>query len=119
MSESLIKDIRVFNQDKEIFISKKYNSYGYRIFEDNNSDNEMEYVVSKARLWGQQTKKYENGFVELLDQKRKIKMVIPVDIDSDYYELKTFNYIDYDELTKQAGYVDNRFVAITVAGGVD
>jgi CRISPR-associated protein (TIGR03984 family) len=119
LSESLIKDIRVFNQDKEIFISKKYNSYGYRIFEDNNSDNEMEYVVSKARLWGQQTKKYENGFVELLDQKRKIKMVIPVDIDSDYYELKTFNYIDYDELTKQAGYVDNRFVAITVAGGVD
>ena len=79
----------------------------------------MEYVVSKARLWGQQTKKYENGFVELLDQKRKIKMVIPVDIDSDYYELKTFNYIGYDELTKQAGYVDNRFVAITVAGGVD
>ena len=24
LSESLIKDIRVFNQDKEIFISKKY-----------------------------------------------------------------------------------------------
>ena len=111
-----VQMMRVFDKNQELYIEKQKNKYHCRFIQDNDKENKLS-KTSSSRLWGEKVEgsSTKDGFVKLLDKKRKIQMLIPTKEDAKYYELTTQNYIGYNEIA-HAGYTDYRFVKITGVG---
>lgn len=80
--------------------------------EDREYSKLIDTVDSISVIMGKFHKILSNDFIELFDKGRKIKKIIPVDRQSDYYTLITRSYIEYNNSTGQAGYGYYRYVDI-------
>ncbi len=112
--DSLVLELRVFNEQEELHLLKKGGSFKGRYRKDGEGE-EAEYIDSASRFWGKRTEGQESaeGFICLIDKDRKLSMSIPkIEADAETYALETRSYVGINEQTAQAGYVDYRFKAI-------
>ena len=114
----LILELRVFNENEEIYLQKQGDKFVGR-FRNDASGEDAEYVDSASRFWGDfNSIESENteGFMNLTDKDRKISMKIPkIESVAKYYALETRSYVGINQQTAQAGYTDYRFKAIIPA----
>lgn len=103
-------EARFFNEEAEIHLYFQEGQMTGRYVHDGEGE-QRDYVDSESRLWGS-TRGEANGFVSLIDENRKLKMVVPVNETVPYYALVTRNYVGYAPEDGQAGYEDYRFVKI-------
>jgi CRISPR-associated protein (TIGR03984 family) len=120
----LIK-VRVFNENKELFIWKTSEGFNYRLREDDETIEEgeekngfftVDVVDASQVLWGTKIKKNIGDFTHITED-RGTELILPLngtmlkglDDEQKRVFLKTRNYIDYNELC-QATYVDSRFM---------
>lgn len=116
LDEDKILEIRVFNENEEIHLVRKEQSYCGRYVHDGAGQG-YAYVDSLSRFFGKKQGQAD-GYITLCDSERFLTMTLPCnDSSSSYYGLVTRNYITADETTGQAGYSDYRFVRITSAEG--
>ena len=107
-------EFRIFNRDEEIHAKRFGNEFVGRYAKDELGEDTY-FADSFSRFWGERVDS-SDGFVKLLDRKRKLCMEIPCEIDgAAWYGLLTRNYIDSDAATGLSGYVDYRFVSIEPA----
>ena len=107
-------EFRIFNRDEEIHAKRFGNEFVGRYACDELGEGTY-FADSFSRFWGERVDS-SDGFVKLLDRKRKLCMEIPCEIDgAAWYGLLTRNYIDSDPATGLSGYVDYRFVSIEPA----
>ena len=107
-------ECRVFNEYEELHLKRDGKIFSGRYIRDEVGSGKF-YVDSFARLWGENVSAAD-GWINLVDEQRKLSMQIPCDDDTKkFYGLKTRNYIDSDADTGLSGYVDYRFVAIESA----
>jgi len=115
---SLILELRIFNEDAELHLQKQGDQFVGRYRNDQAGD-KAEYVDSASRFWGQYSKDQataDDGFMTLVDADRKLSMKLPaIDQPAKHYALETRSYIGINEQTAQAGYTDYRFKAILPA----
>lgn len=112
--DSLLLEVRVFNENEELHLLKQGESFRGR-FRNDSEGEAAEYVDSASRFWGRrtQTQACAGGYIRLVDSDRKLQMLIPaVGTEAEYYALETRSYVGINEHTAQAGYVDYRFKAI-------
>lgn len=117
--------IRVFNENKELFIWKTSEGFNYRLREDDQTIEQgeekngfftVDVVEASQILWGTKAKKKNNGFT-LISEERGTELILPfpyskledVDDEENRVFLKTRNYVDYNDIG-QATYVDSRFM---------
>lgn len=105
-------EFRLFNENMEIYGRNNGTGYSLRVIQDSPAgEATVEYVDTKARLWGE-NQGSQGGYVHLVDIQRGIVMDIPADDNQHkYYGLLTRNYIGY-LANSQASYTDSRYVAI-------
>lgn len=106
--------MRLFNKLEEILIFRNRDKYYVRVIRDEDREYSklIDTVDSISVIMGKFHKILSNDFIELFDKGRKIKKIIPVDRQSDYYTLITRSYIEYNNSTGQAGYGYYRYVDI-------
>ena len=109
-----IVEVRVFNANEEVYAQcVDGNLVGYRV-QDAPSDNEgmeIQFVDSIHPLFGEFSRS-NDGFAVLADKGRKMKQVVPTDLQGKRLGLKTRNYITSSHITGQAGYSQYRYVDI-------
>lgn len=113
ISNDLLINLRVFNENEEVYIWKQdNNTFSWRYRKDSNG--EQVYVVDvKQVIWGTTAEQKESGWSRLYE-KRGIELIVPIEqskVDDKKNRLKilTRHYIDYNEIG-QAGYSDTRIV---------
>jgi hypothetical protein len=109
-----IVEARVFNADEEVYAQcVDGNLVGYHV-QDAPSDGEgmeIQFVDSIHPLFGEFSGS-SDGFAVLADKGRKMKQVVPTDLQGKRLGLKTRNYITSSHITGQAGYSQYRYVDI-------
>ncbi|MFW6172253.1 MAG: CRISPR-associated protein Csx19 [Elusimicrobiota bacterium] len=104
--------LRIFNEKEELMVWKIGNGFGNRYRLDSHGTGQ-EAVESYQVLFGTKSNDYGNGFT-LLKEKRGTEVIVPGEIEVNDNKkrvfLKTRNYIDYHEETRQASYKDCRFM---------
>jgi CRISPR-associated protein (TIGR03984 family) len=124
-----LQKLRIFNENKELYIWKSGGKLKYRYREDVVSDENgeiVEYIDADQVMYGS---KFEDkgNFIEV-SEKRGIRYIVPKefignnlidDINNNKKRLilHTRNYIGYNEIG-QAGFVDSRFLKISVIDNV-
>lgn len=111
------QELRVFNSDAELHLLRRGGELIGR-FRSDTGEMPIEYVDAMSLLWGERDKeqKAPEGYVRLIDQSRDISMTVPYEGPlATGYGLVTRNYVEAAPETKQAGYVDYRFVRIVDA----
>ena len=110
-----INQMRIFNTDGEIFFWKNNkNNLSYRIRSDSFDKNYMS--ECNQYLWGRVSFFEDDAKWMLLNETRGMHLIMPRIPDAKENEkiiLKTYQYIDYNQKTFQAGYVDCRFVTFS------
>lgn len=112
--DSLVLELRVFNEQEELHLLKKGGSFEGRYRKDGEGK-EAEYIDSASKFWGKKAERQDTakGFVCLIDKDRKLRMSIPaITADAETYALETRSYVEINKQTAQAGYADYRFKAI-------
>ncbi|MHA1439593.1 MAG: type III-D CRISPR-associated protein Csx19 [Promethearchaeota archaeon] len=119
--EHLIK-LRVFNENKELYIWKNLNGFKYRYRIDQQGETTYDYIDAKQIIWGTKSKKLTEFFSEIKEE-RGIKFIIPSDWlngkslnDNNRLIMKTRNYLSYNNLG-QASFTDSRIVNIKLKEG--
>ena len=117
IDERLIVDVRLFNENQEIYVRKIGNKYYVRVITDGKDGDLVEVVDTKSNLFGDRDENagLPNDYVQLIEEGRKIKMVVPVDELGKHYALKTRSYISFDSETGQAGFGYSRYLGICLA----
>ena len=115
MDASCILELRVFNAQEEMHVTRQKDSFIWRYICDE-GEKTSHYVDSLARLWGRRTGG-SDGYVVLEDRERKLQLTVPCAEQADFYGLVTRNYIQVNAKNGQAGYGDYRYKAITPAEG--
>ena len=109
-----IVEVRIFNTKEEVYAQCVDGMLvGYHVVDTTNSENgvEIQFVDSIQPLFGEFSGS-NDGFVVLADKGRKMKQVVPTDLQSKRLRLKTRNYITSSHMTGQAGYSQYRYVDI-------
>ncbi|MBS6627324.1 MAG: TIGR03984 family CRISPR-associated protein [Veillonella sp. oral taxon 780] len=109
-----IVEVRIFNTKEEVYAQCVDGMLvGYHVVDTTNSENgvEIQFVDSIQPLFGEFSGS-NDGFVVLADKGRKMKQVVPTDLQSKRLGLKTRNYITSSHMTGQAGYSQYRYVDI-------
>lgn len=117
LDEKYILQLRLFNEKEEIKLIK--DKFGYLVshIKEGIGDS-VEAVDSLSPFIGKRLKEImKDGFVTLFESGRKIRLVIPVDIQAEQYGLVTRSYITYNDETGQASYGFHRYVAIQSISG--
>lgn len=118
LRDEYVLEARCFNAERELHLLRRHGLYQGRLLDDTTGP-VSEYVDSASRLWGKRSGVVQQGFVELKDTERFLRLVVPVSQTSDYYALVTRNYVTANAITGQSGYSDYRYVAIeAVKGGI-
>lgn len=112
-SECYLQQLRMFNEDVELWVMKRDEDLAVRLIEDNVKGSSIKTVDSKSVLFGERVDvELPEGFVQLTERGRKISMAIPVEELATRYTLTTRSYITYDKETGQAGYGYYRWVRL-------
>ena len=108
-----ILELRLFNENAELRLVRQGKGFTGRIIRDDGQGWRL-YIDTVSRMWGQKEGNAdEQGFVTLKDTGRSLQMKVPAPmINSEYYGLKTRNYVGEVGDMGQLGYSDYRFVAI-------
>ncbi len=118
LKENLI-NLRIFNEEKEIFIYKTKNAYKLRKIEDGAGD-DVKCFDADQIMWGTNAKEKEDK-IEVFEE-RGIKFLFPKDMVENILDLKdnkhmlvlrTRNYIDFLD-NYQASIEDARFLGFKV-----
>lgn len=115
LEEKFLLELRLFNAEQEIYAIKSENGFDVRNICDNCGE-AVEVVDTLSNFFGDNTNKVADGYAELYEEGRKIRMVVPASEKAEHYALKTRSYITYDKDTKQAGFGYYRFLDICAAG---
>lgn len=110
--DAYIRQVRLFNENKEILITRKKTGYYVRCIDDTEGKTIQAVDVAAPLLGNRVEADVPQGFVRLFEPGRKIERIIPVESVVRNYRLRTRSYITYDEDTGQAGYGYSRYVAI-------
>ena len=111
---SLWLECRIFNDEKELHLTRQKNQLSGRLVEDGAGE-ATEYVDACSRFWGE-CKACASGWMTLRDDDRKLSLTVPAaEGNARFYGLVTRNYIGIHEKTAQAGYTDYRYVKIASA----
>lgn len=114
-----LEELRVFNDMEEIHLQRFGDGYCGRYRKDENiQDGPDEYMDSFSRFWGKR-ENISDGYATLVDSSRKMRMVVPVEENAQWYGLQTRNYVGNDDNTGLSGYIDYRFVHIASAEEVE
>ncbi len=108
-----IQKMRVFCEDKELFLWRKEESiFSWRERIDTEG-NEQDVIDAWQPLWGTKIENLEPGWTKTTEN-RGTSLVVPFGLKEENLPIRllTRNYIDYND-NFQAGYVDCRFVAFT------
>lgn len=116
IEEKFIVQLRVFNEDKELFIRKKGNKFLCRFRDDSNGDTtecvDTDQIISGIKI----TDYEESDFFKIESKKSRKPLLIPFSFenlsDGNRPAIKVRNYIGYNGIM-QAEYVDSRFVTFT------
>jgi CRISPR-associated protein (TIGR03984 family) len=119
-----LQKLRIFNEKEELYIWRSRNKFKFRYRKDETDEGEgiIEYIDAKQIMYGNKFH-VKDGFIEVYED-RGIRYFLPKEfIDSNLIEkldknknrlvLHTRNYIGYNEIG-QAGFVDSRFLKISV-----
>lgn len=109
-----IVEVRVFNDREEVYAQHiEGNLIGYHVEDVPSNDDEMaiQFVDSIHPLFGEFSGSQE-GFAILADTGRKMKQVVPTELQGKRLGLKTRNYVTASHITGQAGYSQYRYVGI-------
>lgn len=111
--EQYLLELRAFNENKEVYLRKQGDKYLVRTIVDGSGE-DIDVVDAVSNLFGERIEASElaEGFVKLVEEGRKINVVIPAEVLANHYALKTRSYIECDEETGQAGYGYFRYVDI-------
>lgn len=119
-----LQKIRVFNQDKEVFIWRTEEGFKGRLRVDEKGKGT--FVVDATQvLWGTKAKEKTGDFT-LLSEERGTELKLPflfseleyINDEKNRVFLKTRNYIGYNKIG-QATYVDSRFLGFTISKDMD
>lgn len=111
------QELRIFNENEELHLRRVRKGFRGRYRKDEPAQGGCcPYVDSFSRFWGTANDTPKDGYATLIDEQRKLRLVIPVEDESaDWYGLETRNYIGSDKETGLSGYIDYRFVHIASA----
>lgn len=108
-----LQELHLFNNDQELLFKRSGLGFKLRSIEDNKGEVKIQCVDIKSNFFGDRVEyNCDKGFAKLLEEGRKIRLVIPTDVDAEHYALKTRSYITYDEQTGQAGFGYYRYIDI-------
>lgn len=116
LKEKYLLQLRVFNAVEEVYLQKQGVGYYLQYINDEAGKEAVPTVDSISQFFGHRIASKE-GFVELWEAGRKIKLVLPVAVAADEYNLLTRSYVVYDEKTGQAGYAYYRWLDIVPVEG--
>jgi len=113
IEEKYIQRMRIFNEDKEVMLWRSLDGIKGRIRIDNEGNDT--YVVDASQvLWGTDKEELGNGWIKIFED-RGTELILPLEgVEVNDKErrvfLRTRNYVDFHNETKQATYVDCRFI---------
>lgn len=120
LEEKYLLQLRIFNNHEELYIQKRGADYYLQYINDESGTKALLTVDSSSPFFGRRVAAaLPEGFVELWEAGRKIKLVLPVADVAEKYKLVTRSYIQYDEQTGQAGYAYYRWLDIRAVDGRD
>lgn len=119
-----LQKIRVFNQDKEVFIWRTEEGFKGRLRVDEQGKGTF-VVDANQVLWGTKAEKKNSDFT-ILTEERGTELILPfpysklegVDDEKNRVFLKTRNYIGDNDIG-QATYVDSRFLGFATGKDMD
>ena len=113
LDAALLVELRVFDAACELRLRREDSEILGRFRQDGTGE-PVEYVDSMARLMGE--REDQGAWMTLRDRERKLKLTMPALMEPcRYVRLVTRSYIGIHEKTAQAGYIDDRFLAIVPA----
>lgn len=117
IDERFIVEVRLFNKNQEIYARKIGNKYYVRVLTDGKDGDLVEVVDTKSNLFGDRDENADlpKGYARVIEDGRKIKMIVPVDELGKHYALMTRSYISFDSETGQAGFGYSRYLGICLA----
>lgn len=120
LEEKYLVQLRVFNAEEELYLQKQGAGYYLQYINDAAGNEKIPTVDSKSQFFGHSVAgAAPQGFAELWEAGRKIRLVLPVAEQAEEYELLTRSYVQFDEQTGQAGYAYYRWLDIVSAEGRD
>lgn len=118
LEEKYLLQLRVFNSVEELYLQKQAAGYYMQYINDEAGEKNVPAVDSSSQFFGHRAAAAcKEGFTELWEAGRKIKLVLPVAAIADEYNLITRSYVKYDEKTGQAGYAYYRWLDILPVEG--
>jgi len=120
-----LQRLRVFNQERELFIWWGYDGFRWRLRIDGDAGDaqegeEIDVVEAEQILWSTRSESNDEGWTRIYED-RGTEIILPGEnliVDRDNrVKLLTRNYIEYNDLG-QAGYVDCRFVKFDWGGRI-
>ena len=119
VEEKYLLELRIFNDEYEVYIVKTGSGYKMRIICDNTDDGNLTTVTdSTSDMFGSRCEAdLPEGFALVKEPGRKISIVVPCGQKADKYAVTTRSYVTYDKSTGLAGYGYYRWLAIAPAEG--
>lgn len=113
LEEKYLLELRVFNKQQELHLIKNEDRLCASIITDGYGD-DVKSVDSTSVMFGKREEAVQlpSGFAKLIEEGRKISLVIPAKESAEKYMLTTRSYITYHGVTGQAGYGYHRWVEI-------
>lgn len=120
LEEKYLVQLRVFNAEEEVYLQKQGAGFYLQYINDAAGSEKLPTVDSASQFFGHRVAgAAPQGFAELWEAGRKIRLVLPVAEQADEYKLLTRSYVQFDEKTGQAGYAYYRWLDIVPADGRD
>ncbi|QSZ28050.1 TIGR03984 family CRISPR-associated protein [Aceticella autotrophica] len=122
-----LQKLRIFKENEELYIWRSGNKFKFRYREDEvngGEGDEVEYIDAKQIMYGSNFED-KDDFIEV-SEKRGIRYIVPKEfignksieeLNNKTLVLHTRNYISYNKIG-QAGFVDSRFLKISVIDNV-
>lgn len=116
LEEKYLQQLRVFNEREELYLQRQGDKYYLQYINDEQGEESVTCVDSCSQFFGKRVQAaLPQGFVQLWEPGRKIRLVLPAAELADTYQLVTRSYVQYDAKTGQAGYGCYRWVAVAPA----
>lgn len=120
LAERYLVQLRIFNAEEEVYLQKQGTGYYLQYINDARGSEAVPTVDSESQFFGHRVAgEVSQGFAQLWEAGRKIKIVLPAAKQADEYKLLTRSYVQFDEQTGQAGYGYYRWLDIVPVEGRD
>lgn len=114
VDKKYLKELRIFNCEKELLLKKIGKVMKLRVIEDNGAGENIETLMcvdDNSKFFGAPYE-LQDGFVTLREEQRKICLKVPAEEKTERF-LATRSYVVADEATGLAGYGYYRYLEIT------